>query len=151
MAGRGVDLPAVRAGGFLMASLSNETFLALYGCGAPRLRELLNCPLPKRRTVFGVDLAAAEERTMAMLRGHNPEHFIIDEGERTMLIDVCVVQEPTEKEAEEGKMETIVYGPKTLVATNIEKAKQMALVALTKEQNTSYDVNRLTVYARNFV
>lgn len=55
-----------------------------------------------------------------------------------MLWEVAIMEHPTVKEAEEGRAEKLVFGPKAVVA----KDAQSAAVSAVLDQNGKLEVNR---------
>jgi len=55
-----------------------------------------------------------------------------------MLYEVAILEQPTAKEAEDGKAERLVFGPKAVVA----KDPQAAAVAAVLDQNGKLEINR---------
>lgn len=74
------------------------------------------------------------------------------EGEKVAAYEVLIYIEPTIKEHEEGKGETHVAGPITVMARDMETAIVDAVLALTDVQKTQVKaaLNRLKVVVRPF-
>lgn len=64
-----------------------------------------------------------------------------------MLFEVAVVKQPTKKEAEEGALETLVYGPVFVIAKDQASA---GLKALRDDKAKDVDVDRMQVLIRPF-
>lgn len=64
-----------------------------------------------------------------------------------MLFEVAVVKQPTKKEAEEGALEELVFGPVFVVAKSAEAA---GLKALRGDAAKDIDVDRALVLTRPF-
>jgi len=66
-----------------------------------------------------------------------------------MLFDVAIVKVPTQKEAEEGKMEELVVPPTTVVAVD-EASATINVAVANADKLASVPKERLTVYVRPF-
>jgi hypothetical protein len=64
------------------------------------------------------------------------------------LFDVAILQKPTRKEAEEGQGEKLVYGPKAVIARDINSAPLVAI--MDAELPKDIDKTRLEVLCRPF-
>ena len=64
-----------------------------------------------------------------------------------MLFEVAIIQQPTVKEAEDGGQETLVFGPKAVIARD----KQGATVMAVKDAGITVDPARMVVLIRPFV
>lgn len=62
--------------------------------------------------------------------------------------EVCIVQKPTRKEAEDGGMEKLLYGPKAVVAKDPQAAAIGAVMG--GELSKDADLTRLDVLIRPF-
>lgn len=65
-----------------------------------------------------------------------------------MLYEVALVEEPTKKAAEDGKMERLVFGPKAICAGSDQAA---GLLAGKEADLSGVNVDQLRVYVRPFV
>ena len=64
------------------------------------------------------------------------------------LFEVAMLESPTKKEAEEGKAERLVFGPRAVVANDAQSA---AIAAVMDEGNaTNVDRSRMQVIVRPF-
>lgn len=66
-----------------------------------------------------------------------------------MLFEVAILEHPTKKEAEEGAMDKLIFGPKAVVARDPQGAVVAALLGPGKPE--SVDLNRAEVLVRPFV
>ena len=64
-----------------------------------------------------------------------------------MLFEVAILELPTKKEAEEGKVERLVFGPKPVVANDAQSA---AIAAVLGEEKIEIDRDRMQVLVRPF-
>ena len=62
------------------------------------------------------------------------------------LFEVAVIQKPTKKEAEDGTLEKLVFGPTTVIA----KDSQSAIFAAGAKLDPSVDLGRAEVLVRPF-
>src|SRR5260370_26626391 len=63
------------------------------------------------------------------------------------LFEVAIIEKPTRKEAEEGAIDKLVYGPKPAIAKDNQCA---VVVALLGEHRPQVDMNRAEVMVRPF-
>ena len=65
------------------------------------------------------------------------------------LFEIAILERPTKKEAEEGRCERLVFGPKSVVASDEQSA---AIVAVMDEsKDLKLDRDRMEVLVRPFV
>ena len=64
------------------------------------------------------------------------------------LFEVAILETPTKKEAEEGKGERLVFGPKAVVSTDQQSAAIVAV--LDAAEIAKCDKNRMQVLVRPF-
>lgn len=64
------------------------------------------------------------------------------------LYEIAIIAKPTKKEAEEGGTESLVYGPKAVVARDPQSAVVAALLSGDKPEGL--DMNRTEVLVRPF-
>lgn len=64
------------------------------------------------------------------------------------LFEVAILQKPTKKEAEDGKAETIIFGPKPVIARDDQSAGFAAL--RDEDVPRDLDINRAEVLVRPF-
>ena len=64
-----------------------------------------------------------------------------------MVFETLIIEEPSKKEQEKGKLETIIAGPTILVAEDAEAAKVSALLNL---KNFDGDKAKIRVLVRPF-
>lgn len=64
------------------------------------------------------------------------------------LFEVAILQKPTKKEAEDGGAETLIYGPKPVLARDEQAAGFAALMG--SEVPRDLDMNRAEVLIRPF-
>lgn len=64
------------------------------------------------------------------------------------LFEVAIIEKPTPKEAEEGKTERLVFGPKAVVANDAQGA---AIAAVLGDEKVNVDKSRMEVLVRPFV
>lgn len=50
------------------------------------------------------------------------------EERKTMLFDIVIIEKPTKKQEEDGALEKILFGPKTIPARDKDHAKTLALL-----------------------
>lgn len=62
------------------------------------------------------------------------------------LFEVAILERPTKKEAEEGAQETLVFGPKAIVANDA----QSAAIAAVMGESVKVDRSRMVVLTRPF-
>ena len=62
------------------------------------------------------------------------------------LYEVAILEKPTKKEAEEGQIEKLVFGPKAVVARD----PQSAAIAAVLEEAPKIDKSRMEVLVRPF-
>ena len=62
------------------------------------------------------------------------------------LFEVAILEKPTKKEAEEGKCETLVFGPKAIVA----KDSQTAAILAAMDSKLTIAQDRMEVLTRPF-
>lgn len=65
------------------------------------------------------------------------------------LFEVAIVEAPTKKDAEEGKGEKLVFGPKAVIATDLQSAAIAAVLDPTPELK-AVDRARMQVLVRPF-
>jgi len=65
------------------------------------------------------------------------------------LFEVAILRKPTKKEVEEGQTETLVFGPKAVVAKDPQGAGIAAV--LSGDVPKDMDMNRAEVLVRSFV
>ena len=63
------------------------------------------------------------------------------------LFEVAIVQKPTKKEAEEGATETLVFGPKAVIARDQQGA---AVAAILGGDKPDCDMNKCDILVRPF-
>jgi hypothetical protein len=63
------------------------------------------------------------------------------------LFEVAILEQPTKKDAEEGKVEKLVFGPKCVVAKDIQSA---GIAAVMDEKQIEVERSRMTVLVRPF-
>ena len=63
------------------------------------------------------------------------------------LFDVAIVRKPTKAEQENGKLETLLWGPQSVVAANDRSA---AIIAAKMSGDLSVEMERLEVLVRPF-
>ncbi len=63
------------------------------------------------------------------------------------LYEVAILERPTKKEAEEGKQERLVFGPKAVVANDPQSA---AIAAVLDGEKPELDRSRMEVLVRPF-
>lgn len=64
------------------------------------------------------------------------------------LFEVAIIEKPTKKDAEEGKGERLVFGPKAVVANDAQSA---AIAAVLEGEKPDVDRQRMEVLVRPFV
>lgn len=64
------------------------------------------------------------------------------------LFEVAIIEKPTKKEQEEGKGEVLIFGPKAVVARDMQAA---AISAVLNGEKPSGDLQRMEVLVRPFV
>ena len=62
------------------------------------------------------------------------------------LFEVAIIEKPTKKEAEDGKCETLVFGPKAIIAND----EQSAGIAAVLDQEVKVNKDRMVVIVRPF-
>lgn len=62
------------------------------------------------------------------------------------LFEVAILEQPTKKEAEDGKVERLAFGPKAVVA----KDTQSAAIAAVLDEKVDIDRSRMMVLVRPF-
>lgn len=62
------------------------------------------------------------------------------------LFEVAILERPTKKEAEDGAIERLVFGPKAVVAAD----EQLAGIAAVKGEAEGLELNRAEVLVRPF-
>ena len=62
------------------------------------------------------------------------------------LFEVAILETPTKKEAEDGKGETLIFGPKAIVANDA----QSAAIAAVMGETLTVDKQRMQVLVRPF-
>ena len=65
-----------------------------------------------------------------------------------MLFEVAILEHPTKKDAEEGKSERLVFGPKAVLGRDAQSA---AIVAVMDGEIKDLDRSRMEVLVRPFV
>lgn len=63
------------------------------------------------------------------------------------LFEVAILEQPTKKEAEEGSVEKLVFGPKAVIARDSQSA---AIAAVMDGEKITVDRTRMTVIVRPF-
>jgi hypothetical protein len=63
------------------------------------------------------------------------------------LFEVAILEQPTKKEAEEGGVEKLVFGPKAVIAKDTQSA---AIAAVLDGEKITVDRTRMTVLVRPF-
>ena len=63
------------------------------------------------------------------------------------LFEVAILEQPTKKEAEEGSVEKLVFGPKAVIAKDTQSA---AIAAVMDGEKITVDRTRMTVLVRPF-
>lgn len=66
------------------------------------------------------------------------------------LFEVAMLVKPTKKESEEGGSETLVFGPKAVIANDAQSAAISAVLDNTDEKLKTVDRSRLQVLVRPF-
>ncbi len=69
-----------------------------------------------------------------------------NEGEKTMLFEIVVVEMPTKEDADKGKLEKIVVPITPIVAKDVDAAKRKAIKLIPE----GVDLDRAEVKVRNF-
>jgi hypothetical protein len=64
------------------------------------------------------------------------------------LFEVAIIEHPTEKEAQDGKAERLVFGPKAVIATDSQSAAISAIMAEKDTIQVQHD--RMQVLVRPF-
>ena len=64
-----------------------------------------------------------------------------------MLYEVAILEKPTTKQAEEGKVERLILGPKAVIANDPQGA---AIAAVQGNGDLNADISRLEVLVRPF-
>jgi hypothetical protein len=67
-----------------------------------------------------------------------------------MLYEVAILENPTKKEAEEGKQPRLVFGPKAVVAATPESAAIAAVLQGNNGEKVEVDFARMQVLTRPF-
>lgn len=67
-----------------------------------------------------------------------------------MLYEVAILETPTKKEAEEGKGERLVFGPKAVVGNDPQSASIAAVLAGNNGEKVEVDFTRMKVLVRPF-
>lgn len=68
-----------------------------------------------------------------------------------MLYEVAILETPTKKEAEEGKTERLVFGPKAVIANDPQSAGIAAVLDGNNGDKIEVDRARMKVLVRPFV
>jgi hypothetical protein len=63
------------------------------------------------------------------------------------LFEVAIMEKPTKKEMDEGKNERLIFGPKAVVARDVQGA---AISAVLGEEKPQGDIQRMEVLVRPF-
>ena len=58
------------------------------------------------------------------------------------LFEVAIIERPTKKDAEDGKQERLVFGPKAVIARDSQTAAINAVMSTNAESSMPADVNR---------
>jgi hypothetical protein len=66
------------------------------------------------------------------------------------LFEVAILETPTKKEAEDGKGERLVFGPKAVIATDGQAAAIAAVMDVTDDSLKGIDRQRMQVLVRPF-
>lgn len=66
------------------------------------------------------------------------------------LFEVAILEQPTKKDAEEGKGERLVFGPKSVVASDGQSAAIAAVMDATGDELKTVDKQRMQVLVRPF-
>lgn len=68
------------------------------------------------------------------------------------LFEVAILTKPTKKEAEDGAQEKLVFGPKAVIARDIQSAGIAAILSETPKNpdGTAIDMSRAEVLVRPF-
>jgi len=67
-----------------------------------------------------------------------------------MLYEVAILETPTKKEAEEGKIERLVFGPKAVIANDPQSAGIAAVLDGNNGEKIDVDRARMKVLVRPF-
>ena len=67
-----------------------------------------------------------------------------------MLYEVAILENPTKKEAEEGKIERLVFGPKAVIANDPQSAGIAAVLSGDNGTKIEVDQSRMKVLVRPF-
>lgn len=67
-----------------------------------------------------------------------------------MLFEVAILENPTKKEAEEGKVERLVFGPKAVIANDSQSAGIAAVLDGSNGEKIEVDRARMQVLVRPF-
>jgi hypothetical protein len=87
-------------------------------------------------------LAAAQRKTKYFCRDTGVDW---EEASQIVLRGVVVIERPTKKEAEDGAVERLVFGPKAVLAKNQQSA---AIAAVLSEDAPKIDMQRAEVLVR---
>jgi len=66
------------------------------------------------------------------------------------LFEVAIIETPTKKEAEEGKTERLVFGPKAVIANDPQSAGIAAVLDGNNGEKIEVDRSRMKVLVRPF-
>lgn len=66
------------------------------------------------------------------------------------LFEVAILEQPTKKEAEEGKVERLVFGPEPVVARDAQSAAIAAVLGEKQTELPPFDKSRMEVLVRPF-
>ncbi len=66
------------------------------------------------------------------------------------LFEVAILEQPTKKDAEEGKGERLVFGPQSVVANDAQSAAIAAVMDATGDELKNVDKQRMQVLVRPF-
>lgn len=66
------------------------------------------------------------------------------------LFEIAILEQPTKKDAEEGKGERLVFGPKAVVASDSQSAAIAAVMDATGDELKAVDKSRMQVLVRPF-
>ena len=67
-----------------------------------------------------------------------------------MLFEVAILEAPTKKEAENGKIERLVFGPKAVIANDQQSAAIAAVLYGSNGEKIEVDQSRMKVLVRPF-
>jgi len=67
-----------------------------------------------------------------------------------MLFEVAILEKPTKKDAEDGKSERLVFGPKAVIANDSQSAAIAAVLDGDNGSKIEVDRSRMTVLVRPF-